>query len=88
MDIYLIIFSLPVPGEQRGDTLITADIFNVLYMRPLPGANSPALGNVCRLFAPFLACVAYWERGNSGALRSCFLFLLLARPNSPLSFPY
>ena len=84
-DIYLIIFSLPLPGkhqtyktEQRSYythnswNVTTRNIFfHILYMRPLPGAKDPALGNRCRFFAPFLACVAgvNWGRGrgNSGA---------------------
>ena len=84
-NIYLIIFSLPLPGkhqtyktEQRSYythnswNVTTRNIFfHILYMRPLPGANFPALGNGCRFFAPFLACVAgvNWGRGrgNSGA---------------------
>ena len=72
-DIYLIIFSLPLPGkhqtyktEQRSyytnNSWNVTDrniFFYILYMRPLPGANFPALGNGCRFFAPFLACV--WQ---------------------------
>lgn len=69
----MIIFSLPLPGkhqtyktEQRSYythnswNVTTRNIFfHILYMRPLPGANFPALGNGCRFFAPFLACV--WQ---------------------------
>ena len=84
-DIYLIIFSLSLPGkhqtyktEQRSSythnswNLTTRNIFfHILYMRPLPGADFPALGNGCRFFAPFLACVVgvNWgrDRGKSGA---------------------
>ena len=84
-DIYLIIFFLPPPGKHQtyktdqrsyythnSSNVTTRNIFfHILYMRPLPGANFPALGNGCRFFASFLACVVgvNWgrDRGNSGA---------------------
>ena len=113
-NIYLIIFFLPLPGKHRtykteqrsycthnSWNVTTRNIFfHILYMRPLPGANFPALGNGCRFFAPFLACVAgvNWGRGrgNSGARGGgnserlqwrffCSLLTLLARPSRPNS---